>query len=265
MKKLATILLFGGGLATTVSALTPGDLSRVKFEQHPGQQISGDLVFRDENNQPFKLAGLFGTQPVILVPGYYRCPMLCTMINDGLIGALENLKASVGSDFQVVDLSIDPNEKPAAAAEKKALYARRYGRPGATKGWHCLTGDAKSIAQLADELGYRYAYDPEIRQYAHPSGVIVLTPSGKISGYVFGVNFGAKEIQDALTAAKEERSTSVLSKLVLLCYHYNPITGKYGGLILSVLRVGSLGFLVLIAGWVFLMARRSAKQSAETG
>src|SRR5439155_5795003 len=168
MKTIAIIFCLCSGFVRPSFALSPGDLSRVKFEQHPGHQISGDLVFRDEKGRALKLNEFFGNRPIILVLGYYRCPMLCTMINDGLINALENLQSSVGSDFEVVNLSIDPNEKSAAATEKKALYVRRYGRSGAATGWHCLVGDEKSIAQLADEVGYRYAYDPQTKQYAHP-------------------------------------------------------------------------------------------------
>ncbi|HEY2143534.1 MAG TPA: SCO family protein [Candidatus Udaeobacter sp.] len=265
MRYIAYILVFFCGLVTPTLALTPGDLSRVKFEQHPGQQVSRDLTFRDENGRALKLGDLFEKQPVILVLGYYRCPMLCTMINDGLINALENLRSRVGSDFQVVDLSIDSNENPEAAAEKKALYVRRYGRSGAAAGWHCLVGDEKSIAQLADEVGYRYAYDPQTKQYAHPSGVIILTPDGKISRYVFGVALNATELRDALAAAREGKSSSVVSQLLLLCYHYNPITGKYGGLILSILRIASVGFAALIAWWVFSMARRASKEAPQTG
>lgn len=265
MKYFAFILIAVCGLVKPVRALTPGDLSRVKFEEHPGQQVSRDLVFHDENNRTLALGQLFSQQPLILVLGYYRCPMLCTMTNDGLINALENLRSSVGSDFQVVDLSIDPNETAAAAAEKKALYLRRYGRSGAGVGWHCLVGDEKSIAQLADEVGYGYAYDPQTKEYAHPSGVVVLTPEGKISRYVFGVTFNSTELRDALAAARQGKSGSVFSQIFLLCYHYNPITGKYGGLILSILRIASVGFVALIGCWVFFMARHSSKEAGQTG
>jgi len=237
----------------------------VKFEQHPGQQISLNLVFRDETGRASKLGELFAKRPVILVPGYYRCPMLCTMINDGLINALENLRASVGIDFDVVDLSIDPNETPASAAAKKAIYVRRYGRSGAAAGWHCLIGDEKAIGQITDEVGYRYAYDPQIKQYAHPSGIIVLTPEGKVSRYIFGVTFNSTELRDALASAKQGKSDSVLSQLFLLCYHYNPITGKYGHLILSTLRFVSIGFVAFMALWVLRTVRRSSKQAAQTG
>jgi protein SCO1/2 len=245
-------------------ALTPGDLSRVTFEQHPGQQISRDLVFRDENDRLFRLSDHFGKQPTVLVLGYYRCPMLCTLINDGLIRALQDLPLSVGKDFQVVDMSIDPTEKAEAAAAKKSQYLRQYGRAGAAEGWHFLVGDEHSISQLAYEVGFRYAYDPQIQQYAHPSGVVVLTPEGKISRYVFGVKFDSSELRDALIAAQEGKSSSIISQVFLLCYHYNPITGKYGGLILSTLRIASLGFLGAIAWWVISMARRSAGGRAQT-
>lgn len=263
-RAVPTIILVSLLLVSSVLALTPGDLSRVRFDQHPGQQISRDLVFRNESGRPVKLGNFFGKRPLILVPGYYRCPMLCTMINDGLINTLDNLRANVGTDFDVVDVSIDPNETPAAAAQKKALYLRRYGRAGAAAGWHCLIGDENAINQLTDEAGYRYAYDPEIKQYAHPSGVIVLTPSGKISRYVFGVTFNSTELRDALAAANQGKSGSVLSQIFLLCYHYNPITGRYGALILSVLRIASVGFVALMALWVFRMTRPSSKRVTQT-
>jgi len=265
MKTIAIIFCLCSGFVRPSFALSPGDLSRVKFEQHPGHQISRDLVFRDEKGRALKLGEFFGNRPMILVLGYYRCPMLCTMITDGLINALENLRANVGTDFDVVQVSIAPDETPAAAAEKKALYLRRYGRPGAAAGWHCLVGDAKEITLLTDEVGFRSAYDRDIKQYAHPSGVIVLTPEGKISRYMFGVAFNSTELRDALAAAKQGKSGSVLSQIFLLCYHYNPITGKYGALILSVLQIASVGFVGLMALWVFRMARASNKRVSLTG
>ena len=248
-------------LAGRAWALTPGDLNRVTFEQHPGRQLPPDLVFRDENNRPFRLGDHFGGKPTIFVLGYYRCPMLCTLINDGLIQALQELRLDVGRDFQVVNVSIDPTEKAAAAAAKKQDYLRRYGRPGAAKGWHCLVGDDHSISQVADALGYHYAYDPQSHEYAHPSGIVIVTPEGKISHYLFGVNFNPRELLDSLVAAKQEQSSSVISQVLLLCYHYNPIKGKYGGLVLSMVRVGSIGFLGAIAWGIFSMTRRPARKS----
>ena len=265
MRRVVVVLVLACAFAAQTRALTPGDLSRVTFDQHPGVQLSPDLTFRDQNDQPFRLGDHFGKQPTILVLGYYRCPMLCSLINDGLIHALQDLPLRVGRDFQVIEVSIDPTETTRAAAEKKSEYLRQYGRPGAEDAWHFLVGDKRSIAQLADQAGFRYAYDPQTRQYAHPSGVVVLTPEGKISRYVFGVRFNGKELRDALVAAKEGKSTTIISQIFLLCYHYNPITGKYGGLILSILRFGSLGFVALIVWWLFSMARRSNKEAAQSG
>ena len=264
MKKGASGLFCCLALVRAVAGLTPDELSRVKFEQQPGREISRELVFRDESGRAVKIGALLRGRPLILVLGYYRCPMLCTMINDGLVNALENLQINVGADFDVIALSIDPTETPAAAAEKKKICLRRYGRAGSADGWHCLVGEQKSIAQIADEVGYRYAYDPETRQYAHPSGVIVLTPGGKISRYIFGVTFNATELRDAIAAAEEGKSGSVLSQIFLLCYHYNPITGKYGTLILTIVRVASAGFVALLGWWIYAIAR-AGKVSAHTG
>ncbi len=240
MKKIIFSLGFLIVFITSACALTPGDLSRIKLEQHPGQQLSRDLVFHDENGQPFRFGNQAGNQPTVLLPGYYRCPMLCPLINDGLIQALQELRTSVGRDFQVVEFSIDPKDTPADAARKKTEYMRRYGRHGTAGGWHFLVGDERAIARLADELGYRYAYDPETKQFAHPSGLIVLTPGGKISRYIFGATFDGGELNKALAAARKGESASTLSQLFLLCFHYNPITGKYGALIMSILRAAGV-------------------------
>ena len=244
-------------LVTPTHALTPGDLSRVTFEQHPGKQLSRDLIFRDENGQRFRFGDQATKQPTLLVPGYYRCPMLCPLINDGLIQALQELRMSVGRDFQVVDFSVDPGDTPEDAARKKSEYVRRYGRPDAPEGWRCVVGDQRSISRLADELGFRYAYDAETKQYAHPSGVIVLTPEAKISRYIFGATFDARELRDALVAARSGESTSTLSKLFLLCYHYNPITGKYGGLIMSITRIAGIATVLAIGFSIIYFTRRT--------
>ena len=253
---LGMTAVFIFAFAGPVFGLTPGDLSRVTLEQHPGLQLSHNLVFRDENGQQFRFGNSNAKQPTVLVPGYYRCPMLCPLINDGLIQALQELRTSVGRDFQVVDFSVDPGDTPADATKKKSEYLRRYGRTSASEGWHCVVGDQRSIAQLADEIGYRYAYDPETKQYAHPSGVIVLTPEGKISRYIFGATFDARELHDALIAARDGESTSTLSKLFLICYHYNPITGKYGALIMSIVRIAGIATVLAIGLSIVYFARR---------
>ncbi len=221
--------------------------------------MARDLVFRDEKDRPFRFGDHFGKRPTILVLGYYRCPMLCMLINDGLIEALQGVREDIGRDYQVVDVSIDPTETAHDAAARKAEYLKRYSRAGAAIGWHCLVGDRQTVARLADQIGFRYAYDPQLRQYAHPSGIVVLTPEGKISRYVFGVKFDAKNISAALVDARQERSSSVISQLILLCYHYNPITGKYGPAILWILRVGAVATVAGIFGGIALMIARDRR------
>ena len=257
-------LLLLGLLGASAQALSPNDLQRVGYDQHIGQQISRELRFQDSSNRTLALGELLDTKPTLLVLGYYHCPMLCTVINDGLIESLQELRFDVGRDFKVINLSIDPNETPSMAAAKKKEYLKRYGRPGAGNGWRFLTGDKQSIAQLANEVGCRYQYDPASHEYAHPSGFLVLTPEGRISCYFFGVNYDAKVLFQAIIAASNGQNGSVVSQLVLLCYHYNPITGKYGTLVLNMLRVLSIGTVLLLAGLIAWMSRRHPQiQTAE--
>jgi protein SCO1 len=251
---LTMALMFFG--ASPGHGLSPDDLKHIRYDQHIGQPISPGLTFQDSDQRSVILGDLFNTEPTLLVLGYYECPMLCTLINDGMIEALQELRFDIGRDFNIINVSIDSHEGPTLAAAKKAEYLKRYGRPGAALGWHFLTGREESIAQLANEAGFRFQYDPMRREYAHPSGFIVLTPSGKISRYFFGVNFDANELRNAIIAASNGRSGSVIHELILLCSHYNPITGKYGALILKVLRGASLATLFLLAWWIIVMCRR---------
>jgi protein SCO1/2 len=182
--------------------------------------------------------------------GYYGCPMLCTLVSNGLVEGMQDLKWDVGKQFEVIDVSISPSEKPPLAAAKKREYLRSYGRPGADGGWHFLTGDESSIRRLAEAVGFRYAYDSAIKQYAHPSGVIVLTPQGKVSQYLFGVEFPGKDLNAALKNASASRSGSPIRQLLLVCFHYSPITGKYGSLILNSVRAIGIGTLLALGVFV---------------
>ncbi len=265
--KIALLLL---GLLTwsvTAQALAPNELNRLGYDQHIGQSLSANIPFEDSNKRSLTLGELRNGKPTLLVLGYYHCPMLCTLINDGLIESLQELRFDVGKDFNVVNLSIDPHETPEVAAAKKKEYLKRYGRPGAEGAWHFLTGSQPAIAQLTNEAGFRYAYDSATHEYAHPSGFLVLTPEGRISRYFFGVNYDPKELRSALIAASHGQNGSVIQQLILLCYHYNPITGKYGALVLTVLRILSVGTLFALGGWIAWLCRRDSKDlaTAEAG
>jgi protein SCO1/2 len=248
------IVVAGLGLLLCLQAgraeLSQSEIGKIGYDQHIGQPISRHLMFQDSEKGAIALGDIFNSKPTLLVLGYYHCPMLCSLINNGMIEAMQELRFNVGRDFNVISVSIDPQETPAVAAAKKAVYLKRYGRPGARTGWHFLTGSKESIAQLANEVGFRFKYDPETQEYAHPSGLLVLTPEGRISRYFFGVNFEPAALRSAM---------------ILLCSHYNPITGKYGALVLTVLRIGSLATVLLLGWWIARVSRRSSESepSAE--
>src|ERR1041385_5386744 len=210
-------------LASQAHALTPDELNQITFEQKIGQQISRDLRFRDSSGTLVRLGECLDSRPTVLVLGYFHCPMLCTFINNGLIDAMQELRLSVGRDFNVIDLSIDPRETSALAGTKKTEYVKLYGRHGAEQGWYFLTGEVPAIQRIARETGFHFAYDPQTNEFAHPSGIIVLTPEGKISRYLFGANFSASELREAILVAGKNESGSLIQRLALICYHYNPI------------------------------------------
>jgi len=250
MKLLPAILIGLVSLAAHASELPDSALRQIRFDQRINAQIPFAATFRDETGKSVRLGDYFGRKPVILVLGYYGCPMLCTLVSNGLVETMQDLKADIGNQFDVLEVSISPLETPPLAAAKKREYLRHYGRRGADAGWHFLTGDEPAIRQLADAVGFRYAYDPAIKQYAHPSGFIVLTPQGKVSRYFFGVNFRGEELYAALQDASANRAGSPVRQLLLLCFHYSPVTGKYGALILGGVRAIGLATFVALAVFV---------------
>ena len=232
-------------------------VQEAKFDQNLGQSVPLDAVFRDEKGAPVALRSLLGQRPVVLVLGYHDCPMLCSMVLTGVTETLTEMRATTGKDFDLIDVSISPRDLPEAAARQKRIYFKRYLRPGADAGWHFLTSpNEAAVRSLADAVGFRYAYDPASRQYAHPSGVVVLTPEGKVSGYLFGINYDAGQLEAALQKARQRQIGSPIATLLLTCFHYNPVTGKYGALIIGTLRAaGVVTVLGLAAGLVYLIRR----------
>jgi len=247
-----------------VQPFSDDDFSRIIFEQKLNAAVNPDLKFRDENGKEIRLGDYFGQKPVVLLLGYYRCPMLCTLTLNGLTEAMEDMKWSVGRDFEIIDVSIDPNETPALALAKKSSYMRRYGRAGADSGWHFLTGDTNAIHDLAAAVGYHYEYDPISKEYAHPSGLVILTPSGHVSRYLFGVTYSAGELFPALQAAAARGIGSPIEQFVLVCFHYNPITGKYGPAIMFAVRLGGVVTLLALAGGVVFAIVREKRTGTGT-
>ena len=252
---LLIIIVAYGFVRAAAGELSESDLRRVGYDQHLGMQVDPGLVFQESTGRQSALRDFFNAKPTLLVLGYYRCPMLCTLINDGLIESLQELRLQVGRDFNINNVSIDPGETTEIARARKREYLKRYGRPGAEPGWHFLTGNAGAIGQLANECGFRFQRDSESREFAHPSGFVVLTPEGRISRYFFGVNFDPRELQSAIIASSRGEGGSLIKDLVLLCCRYNPITGRYGNVILIVLRVLGVSTVTFLAGWILLMIR----------
>ncbi len=257
--RLLSLATFLFALTPSSQALSADKLKQIRFDQHIGQQISRDLRFRDSSGKTVTIGDCLDGKPTLLVLGYYHCPMLCTLINDGLIQALQELRFDVGQRFNIINVSIDSREGPAEALSKRKEYLRRYGRDGAAGGWHFLTGDKGAVAQLANESGFHFLFDPDVNEYAHPSGFLVLTPQGKISRYFFGVNFEPHQLRSAILAASAEKRGSIVTQLILLCYHYNPITGKYGALIMNVMRGAALTTVVGMFAGIFWLAGRDRR------
>jgi len=237
----------------------PTVLREVGFDQRLDQLVPGDIALRDEAGRDVKLADYLGKKPVVLTLVYYECPSLCTMTLNGLVSAMNAVSFDAGKEYDVVTVSFEPRETPALAAAKKETYLKRYQRPGAAAGWHFLTGEPEQIARLTTAVGFRYTWDERIRQYAHPAGVVVLTPEGKIARYLFGIEYAPKDLRFALVEASQGRVGSVVDQAIIYCYQYDPMTGKYGTAIMRLLRVASLLTLGALGTFIFTMWRRERR------
>jgi protein SCO1/2 len=241
---------------STAASERPGALAKIGIDQKIGQQLPLDLTFRDEEGREVKLGQFFGARPVVLALAYYDCPMLCTQVLNGMSGALKTLSFDAGKDFDVVVVSIDPRDNFRLAANKKAAYVERYGRPQTAAGWHFLTGTDASIKPLAEAIGFRYAYDANIKQYAHGAAIYVATPKGIVARYLLGIDFAPRDLRLALVEASNNQLGSVTDKVLLLCYHYDPSVGKYGVAILNSVRVGFIGTVTGFLAFLFVSLRR---------
>lgn len=238
----------------------PALLQEIGLDQKLNEQLPLSLTFRDESGREVALGDFFGERPVILALVYYECPMLCNQVLNGLTSALTVMNLNAGRDFDVVAVSFDPGETPELARAKKASYVERYGRDGAEAGWHFLTGAEREISALTRAVGFRYAYNAEVDQYAHPSGVMVATPEGRLSHYFYGIEYAPRDLRLAIVEASERRIGSPVDQLLLACFHYDPSSGKYSLAVMRLIRIAGVITLVAIGGTIVLLRRRERQQ-----
>jgi protein SCO1 len=240
---------FGGSVA-----------SKVGFDQKLDAQVPLDVPLKDEAGKPVRLGDFFGERPVILTLVYHDCPMLCNEVLNALTRGLKGLTFDVGDQFEVVTVSINPAETTELAARKKAGYLRRYGRPGAERGWHFLTGEEDSIRKLAQSVGFRYVYLPESKQYAHAAGIVLLTPRGRVARYFFGISYAPRDLRLGLTEASSGKIGSPVDQMLLFCYRFDATTGKYTFAIMNVVRLLAAATALALAGYVATMLWRERRR-----
>jgi protein SCO1 len=239
----------------------PGALQGVGIDQRLDQEVSLDLMFKDEAGRDVPLSSFFKRgKPVILAPVYYRCPMLCTQILNGLASSLKAVSLDPGKDFEIVAVSFDPKDTPETAASKKQMYLRRYGRAGTANGWHLLTGNEANIKALMDTIGYHYKYDAATDQYAHASGIMVLTPEGRLSRYFYGVEYAPVDVRLGLVEASKNKIGSAVDQILLFCYHYDAATGKYGAVVMNIVRLAGASFTLVCGAFLFVFLRRDLRR-----
>jgi protein SCO1/2 len=245
----------------------PEALEEVGITEHLDAKLPMDLEFRDEDGISVTLGSFFdGERPVILTLNYYRCPMLCGLMLNGLVDGLEQMEWTPGQEFEIVTVSINPLETPALAKEKKQNYLKRYGRPSAVTGWHFLTGREPEIDRLAETVGFRFAYDPVEQQYAHAAAIFVCTPDGRVARYLYGIEYPPKRLKLGLLEASEGKIGSTIDQLIMYCYHYDPSNRRYSPVAMNIMRVGggaTASILAVALGMFWLREWRRRRSPAQ--
>ena len=266
-RALFAILLAAAALAHAETSTTPAQLpGNVSIAQKLGSTVPLQLMFRDETGGVVHLDRYFHHgKPVLLQFVYYNCPMLCPMVLEGTTTALTQLKFDINKQFDVITVSMDPRDKPAAAMQFKEKYLRRYGRLDSAPGWHFLTGNESAIQALADALGFQFAYDGQRNQFAHGAALMILTPEGVTSRYFYGFEYKPRDLRLAIVEASAGKVGNLTDQFLLLCYHYDPAVGKYSRDAMTFARAGGVATVACLGSFIFLMLRgERRKSSSET-
>jgi protein SCO1/2 len=241
------------------SAVLPKALEGVGFDQKLDGALPLDAAFRDESGREVELGAFFGKRPVVVALVYYECPMLCTLVLNGLVSSMKALDFLPGRDFEVVAVSFDPREHADLARAKRAAYIERYARPGTDDGIHFLTGEPAAIDALTKAAGFRYSFDPSTGQFAHPAGILVATPAGRVSRYLFGADFAPRDLRLALVESAAGRIGTLTDQVMLYCFHYDPASGRYTTAVMNLIRAGGLATVLSLGLFVAVMWRRDKK------
>lgn len=262
MKYVLALALLATPLLAETSATPPVLPGKVTITQKLNAQVPLDLMFRDETGNIVRLRDYFNHgKPVLLSFMYYRCPMLCSTVMEGVTSALTELKFNVGDEFDVLTVSIDPRDMPEQAVEKKAKYVKRYGRLNAAAGWHFLTGSDPSIKALTNAVGFEYAYDPKTDNFAHGTMLAVLTPDGRLSRYFYGFEYKPRDLRLGIVEASAGKVGAATDQLLLLCYHYDPATGKYSRNAMTLVRASGVATMMTLAGFIFVMLKKDRRSA----
>lgn len=235
----------------------------VNIQQNLNSSIPLDLVFRNETSQTVTLRTYFGDKPVLLQLVYYKCSSLCPMSLHETVSSLRRVSLEPGRDYNVVVASFNPEEPPALAAERKASYAKEFGRAGFDSGWHFLTGTQDSISRLASAVGFQYRWDVPTRQFVHAGGIMIATPEGKLSRYFYGIQYAPADLRMALVEASKHKIGSPVDYVLLFCFHYDATQGKYTLAIVNILKIAGSLTVLLLAGLIYLLMRNDKKKNAD--
>ena len=242
----------------------PPILKMVRYEQRLDNQVPLNLAFRDENGKGVHLSDYFGkSKPVVLILAYYRCPMLCSQVLAGATHAFRQLPFRIGQQFNVLTVSFDPRETPELAASTKQTYVGSYGHPKAAAGWHFLTGQQAEITALTQAVGFHYAWDAKTQQFAHATGIVVLTPKGKVAQYFYGIDYPVQDLRLALVQGSQEKIGSLADEVLLYCCKYDPNSGRYTALIGRVLQIAGAFTLLVLGGVLSLLFYLDRKKRLE--